>query len=60
MGTVNPFTTIIKSPVAIYLARNLRFSEANPEGTEKISVLKVKFDDGLDMVMQSKITHGPS
>ena len=30
------------------------------EGTEKIDILKVKFDDALRMVMKSEITHGPS
>jgi 8-oxo-dGTP pyrophosphatase MutT (NUDIX family) len=60
LGLVNPFTTVVKSPATLYLSRNIRFSEANPEGTEKINILKVKFDDALKMVMESKITHGPS
>ena len=59
LGIVNPFTTVIKSPSTIYLARNLQFFEANPEGTERIEIVKVKFNDALKMVMKSEITHGP-
>ena len=60
LGIVNPFTTVIKSPSTIYLARKLQFSKANPEGTEQIKIIKIKFNDALRMVMENKITHGPS
>lgn len=60
LGMVNPFTTVIKSHAIIYLAKKLHFLEANPESTEKIDIVKVKFDDALKMVMESEITHGPS
>ena len=60
LGLVNPFTTVVKSPATIYLARNIKFTEADPEGTEKINLVKVKFDDAVRMVMESEITHGQS
>ena len=60
LGIINPFTTVIKSPATMYLAKNLKFSEANPEGTEKIEILKIKFTEALRMVMESEITRGPS
>lgn len=60
LGIVNPFTTAIKSPATMYLARELHFAEADPEGTERIDVIKVKLNDALKMVMEGKITHGPS
>jgi len=60
LGTVNPFTTVIKSPATLYLAKSIRFSEAAPEDTEKIQTIKIKLNDALQMVMQSEITHGPS
>jgi ADP-ribose pyrophosphatase len=60
LGLLNPFTTVIKSPATMYLATKINLSEAKPEGTEKISLMKVKFVDALRMVMESKITHGPS
>lgn len=60
LGIVNPFTTVVKSPATLFLARKLKFSEANPEGTEKINIVKVKFDEAVRMVMESKITHAQS
>lgn len=60
LGKLNPFTTVVKSPATMYLAIGIQFSEASPEGTEKIDTLKVKFDDAVKMVMESQITHGQS
>ncbi len=60
LGTVNPFTTVIKSPASLFLAKKLHFSESNPEGTERINIIKVELDEALRMVMESEITHGPS
>jgi len=60
LGMMNPFTTVVKSPATMYLAKGIKFSEANPEGTEKIDLVKVKFDDAVRMVMNSEITHGQS
>lgn len=60
LGKVNPFTTVIKSPATLYLAKKLQFTEAKTENWEKIDVLKVKFNDALKMVMNGEITHGAS
>jgi ADP-ribose pyrophosphatase len=60
LGLVNPFTTVIKSPADLFLARKLTFSRAKPEGTEVIKTLKVRFEDAVKMVLESKMTHGPS
>jgi len=60
LGLINPFTTVVKSPATMYLATKIKFSGTKLEGTEKISLMKVKFADAVRMVMESKITHGPS
>ncbi len=60
LGTVRPLTTIIKSSSTLCLARKLHFVEATPETTEKIKVLKVKFEEAVEMVMDGRINHGPS
>ncbi|MFH1142548.1 MAG: NUDIX hydrolase [Candidatus Uhrbacteria bacterium] len=60
LGLVNPFTTVVKSPAHLYLAKGLSFSEAEPEGTEQIKVLHVNLEEAVQMVLDSKITHGPS
>jgi 8-oxo-dGTP pyrophosphatase MutT (NUDIX family) len=58
LGRVDPFTSIIKSPNYMFLARQLKFSNSNLEGTEKIEVIKISLDDVFKMVMESKITNG--
>lgn len=60
LGLVNPFTTVIQSPANLFLARNLKFRRAEPEGTEVIKTIKIKLDQAVKRVMESKITHGPS
>ena len=60
LGKVNPFTTVVRSPAYLFMARDLKFSGSRPEKSEIIKVLKVKLDDAVRMVMESKITHGPS
>jgi 8-oxo-dGTP pyrophosphatase MutT (NUDIX family) len=60
LGLVNPFTSIVKSPAHLFLARNLSFTEVERESTEIIRTIKLKFDEAVEMVMESKITHGPS
>ncbi|MBW3004859.1 NUDIX hydrolase [Candidatus Woesearchaeota archaeon] len=60
LGVVNPFTTVIKSPAYLFLARKLTFTDSNQEGTENIKLVKVKFEEAVKMVLESKITHGPS
>jgi 8-oxo-dGTP pyrophosphatase MutT (NUDIX family) len=60
LGLVNPFTTVVKAPADLYIAEKLSFSKARPDDTERIEVLKVGFEDALKMVLESRITHGPS
>jgi len=59
-GTVDPFTTSVLSSVELYIARGLTFSEAQPEGTERIRRVQLPLDVAVRMVMASDITHAPS
>lgn len=60
LGLVNPFTTVIKSPQKMFLAKKLKFGKDNQEATENIKIVKVKLAEAVKMVMDSVITHGPS
>jgi len=60
MGTVDPFTTIVVSPTRLFLARELSFGETEWEGTEQIRVRSVPLAEAVEMVCDSRITHGPS
>ena len=60
LGRVDPFTSVVDSPAFIFLARKLTFSDAHSEGTEDIKPLKLKIEDAVQMVIDSKITHAQS
>lgn len=60
LGLVNPFTTVIHSPAYLFLATKLTPGKSEQEGTEKIKLLRVKLEKAVTMIMESKITHGPS
>jgi 8-oxo-dGTP pyrophosphatase MutT (NUDIX family) len=60
LGAVNPFTESILSSAFLFLARKITFTESNQEETENIKLLKVPFQEVVQMVMNSKITHAPS
>ncbi len=58
LGVVDPFTTAIKSPNFIFLARGLTPVEACPDEGEAVETILVPFADAIEMVMRSEITHG--
>lgn len=60
LGEVNPFTTVVESPVEIFLARKLKFGKDDQEATENIKLVKIKFEEVVKMVMEGDITHGSS
>jgi ADP-ribose pyrophosphatase len=60
LGVFHIDTSIVHCPVYLFMARQLTFTQTNQEGTETIERLKVSFDTAVQMVMDSKITHGPS
>jgi len=60
LGPFDPFTTMLCAPAELFLARRLTFGETRQEGTENIRCVKVAFDEAVAMVMDGRITHGPS
>lgn len=60
LGTVNPFTTIVVSPTRLFLARKLSFGDTDREGTEQIRIRAMPLAQAVEMVCDSRITHGPS
>lgn len=59
LGFINPFTSIVASPNYMYLAQGLEFgqSQGGDEG-EVIELLKMPFEEALEKVTKSEITHG--
>ena|SRR3989338_5561689 len=60
LGVVNPFTSVVHSPAHLFLAKKLKFSAKSPEGTEIIKTKKMEMEVAIKMVLDSKITHGPT
>ena len=60
LGSVDPFTTVVVSPTALFLARHLAFGTTQPEGTEQIRCVKVPLATALGWVFDGRITHAPT
>jgi 8-oxo-dGTP pyrophosphatase MutT (NUDIX family) len=60
LGTVDPFTTQLRSPNHQFLALDLEEVRTDPDEAEVIERMKVKLDEAVGMVMASEITHAPS
>jgi len=60
LGITEPLTTFVNCPQKLFLARKLSFLESNPEENEDIRLVKIKFEEAVQMVMESKILHAPS
>lgn len=57
---VDPFTTIVVSPTRLYLATDLSFHQARPDGTEQIRCVRMLLLDAVAAVLSGQITHAPS
>jgi ADP-ribose pyrophosphatase len=60
LGQVDPFTANVYSPTQLYLAMGLTQGEQELEGTEQIQAVVIAFQEAIEMVMDSRITHAPS
>ncbi len=60
LGVIDPFTTSVSSPNHLFMARDLRDSTASPDEGEVVTIVRIPFDDAIDMVLRSEITHGAS
>jgi len=60
LGSVDPFTSAVRSPVQLYLAQDLRFTQQRPEGTELIERVSLPLEEALQCVMDGRITHAPT
>jgi len=60
LGQIDPFTTVVVSPTALFLAQGLSFGPTACEGNERINIDRVPLTEAMHWVMDSRITHGPS
>lgn len=60
LGVVHQFTSAIHSPDTLFLARGLSFTNSQQDGTETIELVKIKFEEVVNMVQNNDISHGLS
>lgn len=60
LGRVDPFTASMLSPTELFLARDLTFGEATPEGTEQIACVQMPLREAIEAAIDGRITHAPS
>lgn len=56
-GMIEEATSTAKSSAKLFLARKLTLTEAKPESTEQIEIVKMPLADALEKVMKGEITH---
>jgi 8-oxo-dGTP pyrophosphatase MutT (NUDIX family) len=61
LGHVDPFTTMLRCPNYLFLARGLGHSEREPEEAESnMEVRRLPFKRAYDLAINGEITHGSS
>ena len=60
LGVINPFTSAINSPNYLFLAGALKKTKVRPDDSESIGIIKMPFEEALQMVKSSEITHAAS
>jgi ADP-ribose pyrophosphatase len=60
LGSVDPFTSMLRSPTRLFLAEQLSFGKPTREGTEEIRSVKLPLATAVQAVLHGRITHAPS
>jgi 8-oxo-dGTP pyrophosphatase MutT (NUDIX family) len=60
MGRLDPFTTMLRCAIDLYVARDLEPVPHEREEGEVMEVCRVPFEEAVEMVMQGQITHAIS
>jgi ADP-ribose pyrophosphatase len=60
LGSIDPFTANLVSPTQLFLAQQLRWCTASPEGTELIRPMVMPLAEAIERVMTGQISHAPS
>jgi len=59
-GFVDPFTTMLRCPNHMFIARGLTAVEWDPEEAEIIERVRMPLQEAVELVMSGGITHGTS
>jgi ADP-ribose pyrophosphatase len=59
-GFVDPFTTMVRCPNHLFLARGLTVVAREPEEGEVMEIVRMPLEQAVDLVINGGITHGAS
>jgi ADP-ribose pyrophosphatase len=60
LGTAETDTSIVHSQANFFVARKLKFTEPDREGTEEMKSVKISFDAAVEKVLSGEIKHALS
>lgn len=60
LGAAETDTSIVRSPAHFFVARKLKFTEPEREGTEAMKPVKISFDEAVEKVLSGEIKHALS
>jgi 8-oxo-dGTP pyrophosphatase MutT (NUDIX family) len=61
LGYVDPFTTMLRCPNYLFLARGLSDTDRDPDEAEaNMEMRRVPFQEAFDLALAGEITHGSS
>ncbi|HEX8735410.1 MAG TPA: NUDIX hydrolase [Pyrinomonadaceae bacterium] len=60
LGTAETDTSIVRSQAHFFVARKLKFTEPEREGTEAMKPVKISFDEAVEKVLNGEIKHALS
>lgn len=60
LGAVDPFTSAVRGPNHLFLARGLREAGRKPDAGEVIDIVRMSLDEAVERVMAGEVTHAAS
>jgi 8-oxo-dGTP pyrophosphatase MutT (NUDIX family) len=60
LGVLDLDTSIVNCRASLFMARGLKATEPNREGSEQIQIVKMTMSEAMEQVMRNEITHGAS
>lgn len=60
LGTIQLDHSIIKAASTLFIARKLTFGETDRDAAEEMKMVKIKFSEAVEKVLNGEITHAPS
>jgi 8-oxo-dGTP pyrophosphatase MutT (NUDIX family) len=60
LGAYEMDTSIIRSPAYLFIAKKLKFTEPEREGSEQIKMIKMSLAEAAEKVMSGEVTHAIS